>query len=293
MTSELIVTQEIAPAPTRREDAHKGDVGRVVILGGCCGEVMMVGAPALAANAAFRGGAGLVQVFTPDRLREAVAVLAPCATIRTLPGDAETILAALEAFGANVVAIGPGLGDSLAPPVVAEVVNGFPGPMIVDADGLNAIAKMPPFDIRQAQRVVMTPHAGEARRLLAARNVGRTLETTGPSRRAAACALVEAFGCTVVLKGRGTVVTNGKRLYTNQTGNSGMASGGTGDVLTGLIAALMGQNMPPFEASILGVYLHGLAGDYAAEELGRLCLTALDVIDYLPEAFGEHETAGD
>jgi NAD(P)H-hydrate epimerase len=102
---------------------------------------------------------------------------------------------------------------------------------------------------------------------------------------------VEATGCTVVLKGHGTVVTNGDRIYTNETGNSGMATGGTGDVLTGVIAGLIAQHMDPFEASILGVYLHGLAGDFAAEELGRHAMTALDVLDYLPEAFVEHEAA--
>jgi NAD(P)H-hydrate epimerase len=125
------------------------------------------------------------------------------------------------------------------------------------------------------------------------RRVEKNIESGAPSRRVAACALAEAFGTSVVLKGRGTIVTNGERIYTNHTGNAGMATGGTGDVLTGLIAALIGQHMPPFEAAILGVYLHGLAGDFAAEELGRLSLTALDLIDYLPEAFAEHESAAD
>ncbi|MDO8630788.1 MAG: NAD(P)H-hydrate dehydratase, partial [Phycisphaerales bacterium] len=96
---------------------------------------------------------------------------------------------------------------------------------------------------------------------------------------------------TIVLKVRGTIVTNGDRIYTNETGNSGMATAGAGDVLSGVIAALIGQRMEPFEAAILGVYLHGLAGDFAAEELGRWSMTAFDIIDYLPEAFGEHEAS--
>ena len=116
----------------------------------------------------------------------------------------------------------------------------------------------------------MTPHPGEARRLLSARGRPCPVDETAPARRQAACDLVAAYGCTVVLKGRHTVVTNGDRLFVNETGNSGMATGGTGDVLTGVIAGLIGQKMDPLEASILGVYLHGLAGDYAAEELGRL-----------------------
>lgn len=293
MPKELIVTQEIAPAPSRTDDAHKGDVGRVAVIGGCAGEVMMVGAPSLAAAAALRGGAGLVQLFVPDRIREAVAVITPCATVRRLPNDAGEIVAALVAFETDVVAMGPGLGDSLTPEIVAGVISGFAGPMVIDADALNSLAKMPSFDIPNPARVVLTPHAGEAKRLLASRRVDKNIESGAPSRRVAACALAELFGTSVVLKGRGTIVTNGERIYTNHTGNAGMATGGTGDVLTGLIAALIGQRMPPFEAAILGVYLHGLAGDFAAEELGRLSLTALDLIDYLPEAFAEHESAAD
>jgi NAD(P)H-hydrate epimerase len=289
MPSELIVTHEIAAAPQRRDDAHKGDVGRIIIIGGCCNEVCMVGAPALAANAAFRSGAGLVQLLVPEAIRASVAVLAPCATVRRLPTDAPALLRATTDYHTDVAAIGPGLGDSLAASAVVEFLSGFRGPIVIDADGLNLLATVPPFDIPDPRRVVLTPHPGEARRLLAARGIDRAIESSATSRRAAACALVEAYGCTVVLKGRGTIVTNGDRIYTNETGNAGMATGGTGDVLTGVIAALIGQKMDPFEAAILGVYLHGLAGDYAAEELGRWSMTALDVIDYLPEAFCEHE----
>jgi len=291
MASELIVTHEIAAAPSRRDDAHKGEVGRIVIIGGCCNEVCMVGAPALAANAAFRSGAGLVQMLVPEAIRTSVAVLAPCATVRSLPSDSRGLIQATTDFHADVVAIGPGLGDSLSASVAAEFLAGFRGPFVIDADGLNLLATAPRFDIPDPRRVVLTPHPSEARRLLAAKNIDRTIDGTAPSRRAAASALVEAYGCTVVLKGRGTIVTNGDRIYTNETGNAGMATGGTGDVLTGVIAALIGQKMEPFEAAILGVFLHGLAGDYAAEELGRWSMTALDLIDYLPEAFREHEMA--
>jgi len=291
MASELIVTHEIAAAPKRRDDAHKGDVGRILIIGGCCNDVCMVGAPSLAANGAFRSGAGLVQVLAPEAIRTSVAVLAPCATIRRLPTEAAGLLRAATDFHADVVALGPGLGDSLSASVVVEFLTGFRGPIVVDADGLNLLAGVPRFDIPDARRVVLTPHPGEARRLLAARSVDRVIDASAPSRRAAASALFAAYGCTVVLKGRQTIVTNGDRIYTNETGNAGMATGGTGDVLTGVIAALIGQKMDPLEASILGVFLHGLAGDYAAEELGRWSMTALDVIDYLPEAFCEHEMA--
>ncbi len=291
MALELIVTHEIAAAPVRRDDAHKGEVGRIVIIGGCCNEVCMVGAPALAANAAFRSGAGLVQMFVPEAIRTSTAVLAPCATVRTLPTDSAKILQAIADYHADVIAIGPGLGDSLAASVVAELLAGFRGPIVVDADGLNLLSTVTRLEVPDARRIALTPHAGEARRLLAARGIDQAIDASASSRRAAASALVEAYGCTIVLKGRGTIVTNGDRIHTNQTGNAGMATGGMGDVLTGVIAALIGQHMDPFEAAILGVYLHGLAGDYAAEELGRWSMTALDVIDYLPEAFREHEMA--
>jgi NAD(P)H-hydrate epimerase len=289
MPSDVIITRETAPLPKRSEDAHKGDVGRVIIMGGCWTDVVMAGAPALATNAAFRTGSGLVQMLVPEELRTSVAVLAPCATTRTLPTDVDGLLDAVSEFRADVVALGPGLGRSLTAEVVADFINRLSNPMVVDADGLNLLAAAPAFKISDAQRVVMTPHPGELRRLLAARNVDRLVDDTTTARRAAACALVEAYGGIAVLKGRSTIVTDGERLYVNETGNAGMATGGAGDVLTGVIAALIGQQLAPFEAAILGVYLHGLAGDFAAEELGRLSMTAMDIIEYLPEAFSEYE----
>jgi len=291
MPGDLIVTREIAALPERRDDAHKGEVGRIVIIGGSCDEVLMVGAPALTANAALRSGAGLVQMFVPASLREAVCILAPCATTRSLPTTADAILAAVREFAADVLVVGPGLGRSLSAQAVVDVLNGFDTAVVVDADGLNLLSTIHDWRARDPHRVVLTPHPGELRRLLSGRGADRTIESNPQSRRAAACALVEATGCTVVLKGRGTIVTNGDRIYTNETGNSGMATAGTGDVLCGVIAALIGQKMEPFEAAILGVYLHGLAGDFAAEELGRWSMTAVDLVDYLPEAFGEHETS--
>ena len=290
MQADLTITREIVPMPQRRDDVHKGDVGRLVIIGGCyTPEVAMVGAPALAANAAFRTGAGLVQLMTPDPIRTAVATLAPCATFRTLPCKGEELLAEIEAFRADVVALGPGLGTSLDTAEITEFILRVGKPMVIDADGLNRIAAGKPFEFPKPERVVLTPHPGELRRMLAARGGDREVGTTPAARRAAACALVEAYGCTVVLKGRGTIVTDGRRLYVNETGNAGMATAGAGDVLTGIITALIGQQVPPFEAAILGVYLHGLAGDFAAEELGRHSVTAMDLIDFLPEAICEHE----
>lgn len=310
--SELIVTHEISPLPERGREAHKGDMGRVVVIGGSVDETMMVGAPALTANAALRSGAGLVQMLVPAPLRESVCVLAPCATARTLPEAAPGILRCLHEYSASVLAIGPGLGRTLAVDSIVELLKSFDGPCVVDADAINMLASGHPahtngdqgsspdggpgpargsWSFRDPHRIVLTPHPGEARRLLDAFGISKAIDATPHSRRAAAYALQEATGCTIVLKGYNTVVTNGDRIYTNETGNAGMATAGTGDVLTGVIAALIGQHLSPFEAAVLGVYLHGLAGDFAAEELGRHAMTALDVMDYLPEAFIEHEAA--
>lgn len=292
MSREPTITREICSLPVRDKDAHKGSVGRIFIVAGCAGEVMMAGAPALCANAAFHGGAGLVQMCVPEGIRTCVATLAPSATVRTLPADGEGILQAAVEFKADVMAIGPGLGDSVAPETIVELLNGFDGPIVLDADGLNLLADNGAAGFSDPARVVMTPHAGELQRLLAARGKEIKISTSVSARKAAATELVELFGSTVVLKGHGTVVTDGNRSYVNETGNAGMATGGAGDVLTGLIAALIGQEMTPFEGAILGVYLHGLAGDFAAEELGRLSMTAMDLVDYLPEALCEHDLSG-
>ena len=290
MSTKVTITREISPLPQRAEEAHKGDAGRLVIIGGCLdAESAMVGAPALAANAAFRSGAGLCQLMVPEAIRKAVAVLASCATMRTLPADSADILKAVDAFGADVVALGPGLGNSLTANVVAAFLSGFAGPIVLDADGLNLLAETEPFDIPNPGRVVLTPHPGETRRLLRARGRDLPLDNTPSTRRKAVLALVEAYGCVAVLKGHRTMVTDGDRLFVNETGNSGLATGGTGDVLTGVIAALAAQKLETLEAAILGVHLHGLAGDFAAEELGRRSMTALDVIECLPDALCEHE----
>ncbi len=286
-----VVTRELAPLPDRALDAHKGDVGRIIIVGGCVGPVMMVGAPALAANAAYRSGAGLVQIITPAEVQATVAGLAPLATTRLLPRAAADLSAAIDEYRADVLAIGPGLGSSLSALAVVEVISRFAGPVVVDADGLNLMARAEPSLVRalpNRAQLILTPHPGEADRLLAAAGSSLRTGTSAADRRAAALALVEAYGGVVVLKGHESVVADSTRLYVNLTGNAGMATGGAGDVLTGMIAALVGQKMPPLEAAMLGVYLHGLAGDFAAEETGRHSLTAQDLIDYLPDVFVEH-----
>lgn len=288
MARDATITREIPRLPGRADDAHKGDVGRIIIIGGCAHDHFMAGAPALAALAALRGGAGLVQLLVPEGVRAAAITICPTATARTLPMEVDGLVDAVQAFKADVVALGPGLGASLTPEIVAALIQQCPGPMVIDADGLNLLANARRAAIPNPQRIVLTPHPGEAKRLLAAAGKSSEITLAPKSRTQAALDLVDAYGCTVVLKGHGTIVTNGDRLFINATGNSGMATGGTGDVLTGVIAALIGQKMEPLEAAILGVHLHGLAGDFAAEELGRHSLIATDLVDYLAEAFCEH-----
>lgn len=287
MSKLPVITREIAAMPERADDAHKGEAGRVIIIGGCAGRTMMVGAPALTANAAFRSGAGLVQMVIPAGIQPAVAALAPCATSTALPQGAQGLLDIIRDFNADAVGLGPGLGDSLPATTLLELMRTFEGPMVVDADGLNLLATTEPTDIPNPRRITLTPHPGEMRRLLDWQGVSEPFDKSTDSRRAAACALVEATGCTVVLKGKGTVATDGERLYTNETGNAGLATGGAGDVLTGVLVGLAGQGMDPLEGAILGVFVHGLAGDFAAEERGRLSMMATDLLDFLPDAFSE------
>ena len=295
MTADPIRTREISPLPKRPDDAHKGSVGRLVVIGGCrTATSTMIGAPALAAQAAFRTGAGLVQLAMPAELHSAAATLVPCATLRNLPTGADELAGLPGAFAADAVAFGPGLGESLSLAALQQLLARYVGPVVIDADGLNLLATAPPdYALPKPERIVLTPHPGEAQRLLQARPpAGAPAKLGGgfAERKAATFALHEAYRTVVVLKGRATQVTNGQRWYVNETGNSGLATGGTGDVLTGMIAALLGQGLASLEAAILGVYLHGLAGDFGAEELGRHSLLATDLIDFIPEACCDHET---
>ena len=260
--------------PKRRPDAHKGDCGRILIVAGSRG---MAGAAALASEAAYRAGAGLVTLAVPDAILDTVAGLQVCATLRPFPLEGEV--------QADVVAVGPGMGSAAALEI-RKLVDATTLPLVLDADGLNAYADQPDLLVARGRTRILTPHPGELARL-----TGSTPAAINRNRRKAAEAAARRFKSIVVLKGRGTVVTDGRRTRINETGNAGMATGGTGDVLTGVIASLIGQGMEPFEAARLGVHLHGRAGDLAAREMGERSLLATDVIDYLPAAILEHEEA--
>lgn len=248
--------------PRRERTAHKGDFGRVYILAGSVG---FTGAPVLAAAGALKTGAGLVTVGTPQSAYPAVAAKLLCAMPKPIP-ETDGIVAERALPGifkalrsADAALVGPGLGraDTVARAVIAETSC----PLVVDADGINALAGH--IDVLEARRdkvTVLTPHMGEFCRLLG--------QTPKEPREAARRFAVER-GCIVVLKGHRTLTAfpDGE-AFVNPTGNPGMATGGSGDVLAGMIAALLGQGFDPKWAVPAAVYLHGRAGDLAAETLG-------------------------
>ena len=291
-TRRLHTVSALPQLPARPADSHKGMFGRVLVVGGCRA---MPGSVALAANAAYRAGAGLVRILCPASAQPVAITLAMCATSvladETEHGDfALSARAQLFHHAAehDVLAVGPGMG---ATPACAQLVKAaiadIDKPVVLDASGLVNLAWLGSMP-RVAGPLVITPHPGEAARLLAAFGLKVELSHEPKVRCEAARALAERLGCVVVLKGAATVVTDGKQLYVNSTGNPGMATGGTGDVLTGVIAALIGQKFAPFDAGVLGTYLHGMAGDIAAEKMGQCSLMASDLLDTLPEAFRRH-----
>jgi len=276
-----IMGHSLPKLPPRKPESHKGTFGRVLLIGGSRG---MAGSIALSAMSTLRCGAGLVTVATPATCLDTVAGFHPCFMTFALPDDQDGKLAQgsrakLEALleQADCVALGPGLGQSDAiTQFVTSLYADLPQPMVVDADGLNALAEQgPTLPAAQGPRI-LTPHPGEFARLLGEK----------PSdAEQAAVEFAATNGVVLVLKGGRTLVTDGKDRWRNTTGNPGMATGGSGDVLTGVIAALIGQQMSPWDATRYGVYVHGLAGDLAAEKLGQISLTARDLLDYLPPAF--------
>jgi ADP-dependent NAD(P)H-hydrate dehydratase len=270
--------------PPRATDSNKGNFGRILVIAGSRG---MSGAAVLCASAALRGGAGLVKAAVPAEILPIVAVGQPCCTTAALPHDAEgrisasalpLLLSLAEAH--DVVAVGPGLDRSAElTTLLAELVEKIARPIVIDADGLNALAGQPEILRGNIAPRIVTPHPGEFARLL------RTdVKIVQAKRRELAVEFALKQNLIVVLKGRGTIVTDGQRVYVNTTGNPGMATGGTGDVLTGLVAALLGQRLAPFEAAQLGVYVHGLAGDLARDQIGEVSLIATDLLDFLPPA---------
>ncbi len=281
------------PSPlVRPAAAHKGTFGRVLVIGGSRG---MSGAPSLTGLGALRGGAGLVYVAIPSEILPIVAAIEPSYLTIPLATDEEHGCLSADGLtglrqaceGKDAIALGPGLGTSRGvTAIVTALFAELPQPMVVDADALNVLASQKSGLSKEAGLLkaagprILTPHPGEFARL-----IGRDIATVQSQRAKLAAEFAATHGVIVLLKGQGTVITDGDRVAINRTGNSGMATGGSGDVLTGLIAALLAQGMPPFEAAQLGAHLHGLAGDLAAAELSQPGLIASDLPRYLAAAW--------
>ena len=269
----------------RALDSHKGDYGRALIIAGSEG---MTGAAGLAATAALRSGSGLVMLAVPRSVYPIVAGPLACYITKPLPETQEGTIAAdaAPALGeilerVNAVGMGPGLSrNSETQKFVLSLVSALEQPAVIDADGLNLLAGNLELLKEARPSLVITPHPGEAATLL-----GTTVGAVQGDRVGAAVRLNELTGATVVLKGYKSVVTDADKYYENETGNPGMATAGSGDVLLGAIVALIGQGYSPFEAAQLGVYVHGMAGDIARESVGEISMTARDILEALPAAF--------
>lgn len=283
----FLITPEIVRniMPVRKPDGHKGTYGRILVVGGSSG---LSGAAAMASTAALKAGAGLVTLAVPASLHSLMEVKLTEVMTKPLPETEESSisLAAVPAVrevadNADVIALGPGISthqDTVS--FIREMITFVKQPLVIDADGLNALAGEEEL-VANCQAVpVLTPHPGEMARLL-----GIKTEDVQNNRIEAALEAARKYNAVVVLKGNRTVVCSyDGTLYVNPTGNPGMATAGAGDVLTGVVAGLLGQGLSPLEAAVAAVYFHGVAGDLAAAEKGILSMTAGDILDYLPQA---------
>lgn len=276
----------LALLPPRTTDSHKGTYGHVLVLAGSAGKT---GAAALAARGALRGGAGLVTVAATSEVLPAIQAFAPemmgAAVGGDDPlgvGDLHALLAAAQ--GKDALVVGPGIARGpQTGALLGELFRQVSTPCVVDADGLNALAE----DLRVLEGaeapLVLTPHPGEMARLLGVGTKEVQRDRVGAARKLAA-----ERRCVVVLKGAGTVIAAPDgTVYVNPTGNPGMATGGSGDVLAGLCGALLAQGLSPVDAAIVAVYAHGLAGDLMARRRGQLGLIASDLVDGLGEVWAK------
>jgi len=286
---ENLTTMEIVYSllPPRKPDGHKGDFGKLFILAGSTG---LTGAATLSATASARSGSGLVTVGCPETINAILEIKLTEAMTLPLPDAGRKGCLAKRGLGqikkkieeSDAVVIGPGIGRHFETrELVHRLVANLDKPVIIDADGLNAFEKDRKALLESHAPMVLTPHPGEFRRLIDSPLPDNLNEKYDLVREYA-----KKYDAVIVFKGSPTVIINPEgKLFLNPTGNDGMASGGSGDVLTGIIGSFLGQGMDPFDAAICAVFIHGLAGDLAAEEFGRRSLIAGDLINYLPDAF--------
>ena len=263
--------------PDRDPFAHKGKFGKILLL---CGSEGFTGAAALAAMGALRSGAGLVFLGVPRSIYTIAAVKLTEAIVFPLPDvggklSREALPEILERLPKmDAVLVGPGLGQSEdVLEVVKTVLEQATCPVVLDADGINMVAKHMDILRGRTAPAILTPHDGEFARL------GGVI---GADRVAAAEQMARELGCIMLLKGHHTVITDGSSTYINHTGNPGMAVGGSGDVLAGIIVSLLGQGIAPLEAAACGAWLHGAAGDRCAAELGQYGMLPTDMLNILP-----------
>jgi ADP-dependent NAD(P)H-hydrate dehydratase len=270
----------IPKVPPRDADSHKGTYGRVLVVAGSRG---MSGAAVLCGSAALRSGAGLVCVATPKEVQNIVAIGNPCYTTHALDADSAVDDVLKLARTADVLAVGPGLGQSHRIVQMVEVLlSEVDKPIVLDADALNVLRVKPRLFADRQAPVLLTPHPGEFSRL-----IQQPISHVQANRESLAKQFAAEHKCLLILKGAGTIITDGERVHMNTTGNPGMATGGSGDVLAGVLAALIPQMLSAWDAAVLGVHLHGRAGDLAAAKLGQVSLIASDLLDWLPVAFQE------
>ncbi|HRQ71507.1 MAG TPA: NAD(P)H-hydrate dehydratase [Phycisphaerales bacterium] len=317
---DLAASSPLPCLPPRDPAGHKGVFGTVAVVGGCAsGGRRMIGAPALAALGALRGGVGLVRLITPRPVLNAALVIAPSATGVALPVDADGAIIAHEAAAvldgvladADCLVIGPGFGmDDGARAIALRAVQQDTTPVVVDADAINGLSQVPELWRDFRAPTVLTPHPGEFRRMAGPLRIAAD-PTTQDGRIAGAERMAQRLGCIVVLKGAGTVVSDGHRSWVCERGHACLATAGTGDVLAGLIGAIVAQFVPRpdptvsalpeslrakispdprrplslFEAARIGVQAHAIAGERWADSHGAEAgLLAAELADLLPKA---------
>ena len=287
----MVKTKKLPKLNPRKRNSHKGSYGRVLVLAGSPG---LTGAAYLCSKAALRSGSGIVTLGVPESLNPIMEAKLTCVMTHPLP---ETKASTLSNKGKkkimklceshDVVALGPGLSQQPETrELILWLIQNIDRNMVIDADGLNALSDKVNVLHKIKRHAVLTPHPGEMSRLGSAKNVQKErLGTATKFVQSIQKKLNNEGKLTLVLKGDKTIVANSRKVYVNRTGNPGMATAGTGDVLTGIIASLIGQGYDVFDASQLGVYIHGLAGDIAAKKKGEHSMIASDIIECLPDAF--------
>ena len=287
----MVKIKKLPELNARKSNTHKGSYGRVLVLAGSPG---LTGAAYLCSKAALRSGSGIVTLGVPVSLNPVMEAKLTCVMTRPLPETKEStlsnkgkkeIMKLCESH--DVVALGPGLSQQPETrELILWLIQNIDRNMVIDADGLNALSDKVNVLHKIKRHAVLTPHPGEMSRLGSAKNVQKErLGTATKFVQSIQKKLNNEGKLTLVLKGDKTIVANSRKVYVNRTGNPGMATAGTGDVLTGIIASLIGQGYDVFDSSQLGVYIHGLAGDIAAKKKGEHSMIASDIIECLPDAF--------